>query len=169
MDAEFERSIGQRELDVLLSQFRSHMDCWKVGLHYGSVVYFELGRLSVVRLPRRHISVGGSSTLLVEGFSWTALSNGQVITESDNVTKHMAERVMGKKFVRQTLDAIHVNHEEISANVVFSDGLSVRISELKEDPEYQDQNLFSLFLPDNTVVVFCADKGLYIANAKGPQ
>jgi hypothetical protein len=64
-------SISNAGLARIVSMFSEHLICWKVGLQYGSRLYFEMGKVLEQKIKAEVNVHVGTSVLILEGYSWT--------------------------------------------------------------------------------------------------
>ncbi len=109
------------DLKALLSKFKDHLTCWKVGLSIGSMLYIEMGRKWSARLKSGSLVEIGSVTLVLESDEWTITRRGNPISDANSVTQDMVDRLASKYFIGQVLDSIQFLADSKQCVISFSD------------------------------------------------
>jgi hypothetical protein len=146
-------------LTDLLSQF-APLTCWKVGLIYGSMLYFDMNDRIVEKRKKGGFYIYGSATLHLDGNNWNIYHHGIKIANSYYINRDIAESSLHQKFVGQRLLKIipPIQPKVKRLTIVFSDELEIMVRQGK-NIEY---NLVKLYLPDGSILCWDYSKGLYI-------
>jgi len=156
-------SMTGDELAELIEQFPP-LDCWKVGLAYGSAVYFDMGeRLRESALDGSYRYVG-SSELWLYGYHWTIYHDDFKVMTADRVSQKFTESVIAPKFIGQRLTGMAVDEERCSISVIFSGGLRTVVWREDDDELTDEYALIVLFLPDGRIICFNASHGLHVSD-----
>jgi len=146
-------------LTDLLSQFVP-LTCWKVGLTYGSMLYFDMNDRIVEKRTKGGFYIYGSATLHLDGNNWNIYHHGTKIADSYSINRDIAESSLYQKFVGQCLLKIipPIQPKVKRLTIVFSDGLEIMVRQGK-NIEY---DLVQLFLPDGNLLCWDYSKELYV-------
>lgn len=161
MDDDHRRKITEKELREILARYSSDLKCWKVGLYYGSTIYFEMGKEDLKKVGRSGLKQVGSVTLDLDGYRWTISQDGTDITDNNLITRELAETVLTEKFSGQTLDSVEITQNLNLIQFHFSNDLKIKIQE-NIDSDYIDEELFTLKFLDYIFVYYEINNGLYI-------
>lgn len=148
MLAEAARRYSEAELNELLGS--QHASCWGVGLHYGSMVYFEMGDKVPYRLRKDVTIQTGSLSLVLESDEWTIGRAGSAIIQSHDVTRAFAETRLRAEFAGQRLSGIAMRGSNI--RIDFSGGLEIELRPAEE--MNRSDPFFSLRLPPGFIVSY---------------
>ena len=138
--------ITRGEFDSIIAPYKERMIVQRIGVHYGSMLYFKMGKeRSSLDRERLHLTL--------QADWWTLLKDGAEVCNSTSINREVAETVL-IRLMRGAcfLDLI------IGSTVIlsFSHGFSVVIR-----PEQSAQDdydlLFSLYLPEKTCIVLTDD------------
>ncbi len=155
-----EQPIDETELEAILTPFRP-LVCWRVGLAYGSLVYFRMGeRIESHLLDGRPIQIG-SAEFTLWGDHWTILEEDRQIANSQTITRDFTETVLSRHFVGREFLSVACDRASFRFTVAFSGNLEVSGSYQDEKDEQQD--LATLFLPDGTIIALSKANGLYVS------
>lgn len=142
--------VENEELAMLFRRFADHLKCWRVGIRYGSAVYFELGQ-RVRETIGDTSSETGSFSILFEGYEWVILIGARVLATSEKITREVAEGTLQKYFKGQSLWTLRFDHLSQTLEAVFSGNLRI-LSQRSLDSEHVDDSLCLIVLPDGKLI-----------------
>lgn len=160
-----ERSIDEKVLSDLLRQF-SPLLCWKVGLFYGSMVYFEMGDKLEERRLGGSIDIVGSATLTLLGDNWWIHDHGKEIARSIDISRDVVESDLADKFIGKTLSEIRLDEIEKVVFISFSQDMDIRVDPSDTPLSKMDDrdDSMTLDLPNGEIVYYHPAKELRIAD-----
>ena len=146
-------------LTSLLNEF-TPLICWKVGLTYGSMLYFDMNDKLVEKRLKGGEYIYGSATLHLDGDNWGIYHHGTKVIDSPSVNRTIAESTLHQKFVGQHVVKIipPAQPKLKRLSIIFSDNLEIVVRQKKNI----ERDLVVLFLPDGSIVCWNYAKGLYI-------
>jgi hypothetical protein len=152
--------IHNADLTDFIEKFPTYLACWKVGLRYGSQLYFEMGP-SFERQIKPGVTVfAGSSSLVLEGYSWTVYdSRRDALATSESVSGELVDKLV-PFFVNRQLEAIWFARDDRDLYIRFSADILIA-SRASLSGEYIDENLCIWVLPDGRVLSCDAREGFY--------
>ncbi len=156
-------TITANGLTELIDEFPP-LKCWKVGLSYGSVIYFDMGeklRESALDGSDRYV---GSSALWLYGYHWTIYHDDIEVMTADRVSRKFTESVLARKFIGQRLTGVTIDEEMCSISVIFSGDLRTVVWRDDDDDFEDEYDLITLFLPDGRIICFNAAHGLHLSD-----
>lgn len=124
------------------------LKCVKFGLHYGSVIYFDLDKL--IPTPRMYGGeiLIGSSTIEVGHAYWRAFLNGKEIFNGKNVSRSIVDRfnnlIVGSSFLK-VKPLIHKQ----AISLAFSGGFNVRID---LSGKWKADDVLTFYLSDGKIL-----------------
>ena len=96
---------NDNKLISLINQF-TPLVCWKVGLIYGSMLYFDINDRIEHIDKKGHKYTYGSARLYLDGDNWSIYHNGIKVIDSSSVNRTIAESILHQKFFGQELTKI---------------------------------------------------------------
>lgn len=145
------------EIIELIKPF-SPLNCWKVGLQYGSSIYFEMKDKSTTKMLDGSVEDVGTCRLVIYARSWLIQENKNTIVKSDDVTREIAENDLNKKFLENELLYISFANKNIVL-AVFSSNLNIALSVAMQKND--TDNLLHLTLPDGSLYAANKASGFY--------
>ena len=141
------RPLIKDEVDSVIAPHKERMTVQRVGLYYGSMLYFKMDR-EVKSTDNEGLR------LTLEGDWWTLSKDGAEVCNSTSISREFAETVLtrlmrGESFLDFVIGS--------TATLYFSRGFSVVI---KPDPSRTSDDydlLLSLYLPENIWIVLTND------------
>ena len=158
--------IDETELEEILEPFRP-LVCWRVGLSYGSMVYFRMGDKIESRLLDGTPIQIGSAEFTLWGDHWTITAEDREIANSHTIIRDFAETVLNRQFVGQEFLSVVCHRADYCFTIAFSGGLEIRGSYADEKDE--QMNLVPLFLPDGTIIALSKANGLYVSGDRSDR
>jgi hypothetical protein len=136
-------TITEDDAERLISPFKQDMVVWKVGLYYGSLLYFEMGQK---HLTRRHTERGEFS-LTLECDEWYLQQNNIELCNSVTIDRTFVEGVLhpimtGAKFAGFAIDIL-----SRMTTISLDSGYTIKLAH--ENSNVMDRKLlFTLYLPE---------------------
>ena len=150
--------------DELASEVRSLLSglpCWRVGLAFGSMVYFDFGKRVSAPLPRDRFAVMGEATVWLNADDWVIEYDGTVLARSDDIDRETAENELSPRFAGEGFEHLVLGSTRIA--IKFTGGLSATAWR-PEDAEIEpDEDLVTISLPDGRIAKFTAASGLVLS------
>jgi hypothetical protein len=147
------------DLKSLLDKFRDHLTCWKVGLSFGSLSYFEMGQKWPAKLENGSVVEIGSATLVLESDEWTITWRGNRIADSESINDELANNLIWKYFVGKTLNSITYTEASKECRICFSEeGVTTGDVIINVTGE-SDEDMCKITFPDGTIIVCNAKNG----------
>lgn len=159
--------ITEATLTNLLERY-SPFKCWKVGLYYGSMVYFEFGDVIKEEMSDGTSNEIGTSTLILNGDDWKIWDNDIVIAKSETVTRGFAETALSDKFIGQNLKKIELDRGTKKVVITFSECRRIDICTNLETDEtfHEDDSIFSLTLPNGDILFLNMEGNLMVGSGE---
>src|SRR6266849_770571 len=145
------RSIRNPEMARILESFAKHLACWKVGLSYGSALYFDMGEALMEQIKPGVMAPRGSANLTREGYKWTISTHGRKIADSRTITPEKIDYHFQETFREKRLERIEFIRAKRELMAKFSNGIIIR-SPASLSGEYIDDNLCLFLFPDGRVL-----------------
>ncbi len=145
------RSIGNPEMARILESFAKHLACWKVGLGYGSALYFDMGEVLMEQIKPGVMAPIGSANLTLEGYKWTISAHGSRIVDSRTITPETIDHQFQDMFRDKRLERLEFFKTKRELKAKFSTEIIIRSSALLSG-EYIDDNLCLFLIPDGRVL-----------------
>lgn len=144
--------VTNAELRNLLSQFRTHLTCWKVDLGHGSFLMFEFGRHWEMKLHRGDVVDRGSVSLVLESYDWKIEKDGQHVADAEEISDDLIDDVAsifdGVRLLEMTF-----HPEKKQLLIQFSSGLRIASTAQTNDKDgYNDIDLCSLTFPNGRIL-----------------
>jgi hypothetical protein len=154
--------VSNAELTTLVESFSKYLMCWKVGLRYGSQLYFEMGPAFERQIkPGVNVSAGASS-LVLEGYNWTIYdSRRDVMTNSEMVSDEIVKEKLQPIFEKTILRSIRFVRDDRDLFLIFSTDLLIA-SDAQLSGDYIDDSLCLWVLPDGRLLSCDAREGFYL-------
>lgn len=157
------RRLNDDEFLGVVDRFQP-IRCWKVGLSYGSVVYFEMGD----RLSRSSNDGSeeyfGSATLWLYGDYWRISRNLQELAVSETVDRTLVESELCQMFIGQT--PVSFSMRDTYLEISMSDNLRILLQNSKDGGIDDDEDLMILFLPDGSILGYNTSSGLFLSSER---
>jgi hypothetical protein len=111
-------TISNEDLARIIKMFSEYLICWKVGLQYGSRLYFEMGK-PLEQEIKSGVKVVGTSTLILEGYNWIISGPTGQIADSNAISPDITSSILQKMFEGRRLDAISFNKDNVQLVISF--------------------------------------------------
>ena len=134
--------------------------CWRVGLSYGSMIYFEMGDKMEEKALDGSIRTIGSSSLSLQGDEWSIFENSDEIISSKEISRDFAESILASKFVNQHLLKFQLDTRECKLRISYSENLELVLSYKDVSDGTEDE--INFFLPNGQIVALNKQNGLFI-------
>jgi len=154
------KPLSNAQISGLIKQFPNEWKCWKVGLRYGSCLYFEMGRRLKEELRKGEFTESGSASLTFEGYEWAVMQRQERITDARDVTNDIADLHLTKEFKGQRLEELKFNVRKKQLVARFSDDLLVEAT-ASDSGKYRDKSLCLLVVPSGLVIGCDPKHGFY--------
>lgn len=154
-----EKIITADELNQMI-EVLGPLLCWRVGLSYGSMIYFEMGdKVEEKALDGSIRTIGSSSLSLLED-EWSICENGGEIISWQEISRNFVESTLDNKFVNKRLLGFQLDSREGKLHVCYSGKLELVLSFPNTSDETED--VINLFLPNGQIVALNKQNGLFI-------
>lgn len=148
---------SNEEISELIRKF-APLTCWKVGLHHGSMIYFEMKERVKQKMLDGSEKEVGNCRLLIDADNWQIHQGKQKIVISKDVSREFVENDLAKKFVGENMIDMAFFSEKMLL-ISFSSDLLIAIG-VNGQKEAKD-SLFSIFFPDGAVYAASKALGFY--------
>jgi hypothetical protein len=145
------------DVAALLSKFKDHLTCWKVGLSIGSFLYFEMGKKLPAKLEDGSTVEIGSTTLVLECDEWTITWKGKQIANSDSVDPDLVKGLVWKYFSNKPLNRIHFSDKLKKCTIFFGEQGVIAGEVVIQLQGEADEDMCTITFPDGTII-FCNAK-----------
>lgn len=160
--------LSNAELARVIESFLSFLTCCKVGLQFGSRLYFDMGPMFERRIKPGVKVAGGSSTLVLEGYEWKIFDGKRdLVADSAIVSDEIVHEKLEPIFLKAKLEAIRFDKGSKELRVQFSNRLLI-VSGALLAGEYVDDNLCLWVLPDGRVLSCDVKRGFYSDGSVSP-
>lgn len=156
---------SNEEVSELIQQF-APLICWKVGLHYGSMIYFEMKERTKQKMLDGTEKEVGSCRLSISADNWQIHQENEKIITCNSIKREFAENELREKFVGERMNGIKFFSEKMLL-ISFTSNLIIALGVNGQREEKDD--LFRLFFPDGTVFAANKSSGLYRAEQSEPR
>jgi hypothetical protein len=151
------QTLEEAELRTLIEALAPHLVCWKTGLYYGSMVYFQLGDKVEVEV-RGEPKLVGSANVSLDCDDWKIRARGTEIASSPTITRERAEEDLSRHFVGQRLVDVRASDRDLELLIAFTGDLEI-ILRPSQDPEAGDNELAAIRLSNGYIVACNLDRG----------
>jgi hypothetical protein len=153
--------LNNADLARLIASFSKYLTCCKVDLQFGSRLCFDLGPMFERQIKPGIKVLGGSSTLILEGYEWKIFdSKRELVAHSEMVFDKLVKEILDSIFLNAKLKSLRFNKDIKELRVHFSNGFFI-VSAALISGEYIDDNLCLWVLPDGRVLSCDAQTGFY--------
>ena len=153
--------LSNDDLARLIESFSKYLACCKVGLQFGSLLYFEMGAMFERKVKPGVTVSGGSSSLVLEGYEWKIFdSKHKIVADSARVSDEIVEDRLEPFFLKANLEALKFDKGAKELRAQFSNRLLIASAALLTG-DYVDDNLCLWVLPDGRVLSCDANRGFY--------
>jgi hypothetical protein len=153
--------LGKDDLARLIKSFSKYLTCRKVGLQFGSQLYFDMGPMFKRQIKPGVAVSGGSSTLVLEGYDWKIFDGRRdLIADSETVSDEIVKETLGPIFLKTRLEMLRFDQDSKEMFVGFSNNLVIASVALSSG-KYIDDNLCLWVVPDGRVLSCDAERGFY--------
>lgn len=153
-------AVSNSEIAAILSAFARHLVCWRVGLQYGSRIYFDMGERWSERIKGDLSGAIGSSNLVLEGYRWTISKQGHELVNSEKVSPRIVDDQLQDVFVGERLERLEFIKTKQELVAKFTGGIAIHSPASLRD-EYIDDCLCIFLLPDGRVLSCSPKAGFY--------
>jgi hypothetical protein len=144
-----------------MESFSKYLMCCKVGLQFGSRLYFDMGPMFERQVKPGATISRGSSSLVLEGYDWKIFENEHnMVADSAGVSDEIVEDKLEPLFLKANLEALKFDKGSKELRAQFSNRLLI-VSAALLTGEYVDDNLCLWVLPDGRVLSCDARRGFY--------
>ena len=155
------RYLSNDDLACLIKTFSKYLTCRKVGLQFGSQLYFEMGPMFKRQIKRGVAVSGGSSTLVLEAYDWKIFDDRRdLISDSETVSDQIVKETVSRIFLKTRLQMLRFDQDSKEMFVGFSNNLLITSVALSSG-KYIDANLCLWVVPDGRVLSCDAERGFY--------
>jgi len=140
--------LSTSELSALLGRFPDHWSCWKVGLRYGSCVYFEMGDRLREELRDGEFVDSGSASLTLEGYDWKIYRASRQVADARSITGENTRTVLAQLFIGRKLERLTFSSHRKELVATFSPNLLIR----SQRQESENASLCILVVPNGYVL-----------------
>jgi hypothetical protein len=153
--------LSNADLARLIESFFKYLTCCKVGLQFGSRLYFDMGATFERRVKPGVTVSGGSSSLVLEGYEWKIFDRKHnMVADSARVSDEIVVDKLEPLFLKANLEALKFDKGNKELRAQFSNRLLI-VSAALLTGEYVDDNLCLWVLPDGRVLSCDAKRGFY--------
>ena len=145
------KKLTNGELKKRLEDFQP-LQCWKVGLSIGSIVYFYMGDKYKTKGLRGKVFEVGTVDLTLWGDDWEIFDQGKKIMDSEEVDREFVEQDFSKIILGQDLLNIENDPKKRVVDILFSNEIRIIVSHVEDGHENKDEDILVLFLPDGTIL-----------------
>jgi hypothetical protein len=145
---------SNRGIKALLRKFETHLACWKVGLSFGSLLYFEMGRRWRAPLDQgEHVYIG-SATLVLESDEWVITHSDSVIADAASIDAAAAAK-LSDSLNGERLLSLQYNRDSNECHISFTHNWRIKLTGV------EDEDICTLTLPDGTILGCRPTNGFY--------
>ena len=156
------RKLSDIQLTNMIAEF-GPMRCWKVGLYFGSMVYFHMqDKVGAPASDGSDACIGGA-TLSLDGDAWSILDCGVELNNSAVVTRDFAETTLDHRFSGQELLSFRLDKAEDRLSISFSGDLEILVS-LNGPEENGTEDLMTFTLPNGQIACLNSLHGLVLSD-----
>lgn len=137
------------------------MPCWKVGLAYGTVIYFEMGDVLITTRTDRTQDVDGEASLVIYSDAWKIYEGARVVAESQYVERLFVETKLMNKFRDKCLLRFEMNARQ-QAVINFQSDLNIVAEPFTARGE-EKESMAILIAPNGQIVDCSAHRGFYVS------
>jgi len=149
--------VTEEEIRRNLQRF-ADLSCWKVGLAYGSTLYFELGAKLQERGAGPEDAIG-SLSLWLYADDWRIEQAGVLVSDSESVDRQQAEGDIAARFAGARLQAVSACGN--SVEILFSGGLRITLWRPEDSDLDPADDLVHCFFPDGQILCFNTKNRFY--------
>jgi hypothetical protein len=151
-------------IKTLLVKFADHLTCWKVGISFGSFLYFEMGDKLITNLGGSATVETGSTTIVLEGDDWTILRQETEITNSGSVTYSLIDTDIKQYFIGKPLTSIEYDSDSKTCRICFNEKGHINDEIIIIVRGKPDEDMVSITFPNDTIIVCNAEIGFVSDN-----
>lgn len=149
--------MTEEEIRRRLARF-ADLACWKVGLAYGSTLYFELGEKLQEQGAAPDGAIG-SMSLWLYADDWRIEQAGMLVSDSESVDRQQAEGEIAARFAGARLRALSACGA--SVEILFSGDLRILLWRPKDSDLTPADDLVHCFFPDGQILCFNTKNRFY--------
>lgn len=143
------RLISKEEFESMIALNKARMVIQKIGISYGSLLYFTMDTAMYDRDDMLELTLWGDL--------WWLFKNEKRVCESETITREFAEGQLSKLMEGARFENITL--EENAATLVFSNGFSIVVErDLLSD--YDDLLTLSLSDAENSIIILANETPL---------
>ena len=130
------------------------MVIWKVGLYYGSALYFEMGKKCLdYRLNKKEGDEIGEFNLKLEANEWYCEGNNHELCNSSNITREFAETSLNNMLIGKKFEEYIIDIPNNVTTLYFEDNYQIKLFHEENDPRNNFDYIFSLFIPKKIIAL----------------
>jgi hypothetical protein len=134
--------LTEEECDKILMPLKERMTIWKVGLYYGSMVYFEMGEK---KLSKKNEEIG-EFNLTLNCDEWYLRKNNVKVCDSFTITREFAENNLGHMMFGEKFDDFDIDIQSKITTIYFKESYQINLFHDNTIEMDQYHTLFSLRL-----------------------
>ena len=157
---------GKRKLSAqdVTDIVRSFLDLkvWWAGLHYGPIIYFDLGDQVRGAPFRGEADITGTGYLGIWAYDWRIDVAGEGITSGETVERAFMETEVIELVRGQEIARFALAEDGDEARVFFTNDVCVTV---RYDPQSdrEDGDLIHIHVPDGRMIFFSKQNGFYLS------
>jgi hypothetical protein len=151
--------LSNKSIKERIRRFSSILRCTKVGLRYGSCVYFDMGGELMEQFGTKQLPVG-VATLELLGYKWTIREDGKDIINSNIITRSRAEGFIHDRFKDLSLYVMNFDKRQNTLTINF-EHFVIHVQADTHDPVYRDTDLAMFVQPDGQALSCSVDVGFW--------
>jgi hypothetical protein len=136
--------------DKLIAPLRSEMVIWKVGLYYGSKLYFEMGNRCIDSKINRDV---GTISLTLEADDWQLIRADRELCNASTVSRELVENSLNDQIVGATLGNVNIDYEHHITTISFTNGDLLTLPHECSGANNGYHLIFTLYLPGKSIVL----------------
>ena len=154
------QQFSPARVNEIIKSFKG-LGVWWVGLHHGSIIYFELGgQISDVPL-KGESELRGSAYLGIWADAWRILRQDRVIACSTTVTRAVMEDEIRQSMDGQDICGVELELTTGKVCIRFQGEFSIVIN---VGAEADDEDIIQLHVPDGRIICFARGRGFYLSD-----
>lgn len=153
--------MNHRLADDIHDSFHG-LECSKVGLAYGSLVYFDFGRKLIAPIAKGRIGEFGEASIWLLGDDWAIERKAHLIVGSESVDRATMGLNVSGRLVGREVEGIFPGRTSITID--FGSNISVIVWRPGDAGIGVDEDLVRFFLPDGRIACFSESRGLFLSD-----
>lgn len=147
-------AITKEHFNAILSPLKKEMRVWKIGIYYGSLLYFEMGKKHIdYMINKTKGDKIGEFSLTFECDDWHLDNNDREICNSETINRDFAETSLNEMMKDVRFEDVIIDIPNKMTTIYFDKSYKIRL--MHDNTEVLDDyhSLFSLYLPGETIVL----------------